>query len=79
MDVEEAVSAATSMDTPYLAEVVDEAPTELREAIPESLEAEESAGVEDALSFPEDSAGRLMVREWAMQCFESREKAVCAS
>lgn len=65
LDVEEAVSAATGMDTPYLAEVVDEAPRELREAILESLGAEELAGVEDALSYPEDSAGRLMVREWA--------------
>jgi magnesium transporter len=53
------------MDTPYLAEVVDEAPPELREAILESLGAEELAGVQDALSYPEDSAGRLMVREWA--------------
>jgi magnesium transporter len=65
LDVEDAVSAASGMDTPYLAEVVDEAPPELREAILESLGAEELAGVEDALSYPEDSAGRLMVREWA--------------
>jgi magnesium transporter len=65
LDVEEAVSATSSMDTPYLAEVVDEAPPELREAILESLGAEELAGVQDALSYPEDSAGRLMVREWA--------------
>ena len=65
LDVEEAVSATSGMDTPYLAEVVDEAPPELREAILESLGAEELAGVQDALSYPEDSAGRLMVREWA--------------
>ena len=65
LDVEEAVAAASSMDTPYLAEVIDEAPPELREAILDSLGAEELAGVEDALSYPEDSAGRLMVREWA--------------
>ena len=65
LDVEGAVSATSSMDTPYLAEVVDEAPPELREAILESLGAEELAGVQDALSYPEDSAGRLMVREWA--------------
>ena len=64
LDVEEAVAAATTMVTPYLAEVVDEASNELREAILESLGTDERASVEDTLSYPEDSAGRFMEREW---------------
>ena len=63
--VEEGVAAASSMVSPSLAVVFDEAPPELREAILDSLGAEELAGVEDALCYPEDCAGRLMVREWA--------------
>jgi magnesium transporter len=64
LNVEEAVAAATTMETPSLAAVVDEATAELREAILESLGADERARVEDALSYPEGSAGRVMEREW---------------
>ncbi|MGA7983426.1 MAG: magnesium transporter [Chromatiaceae bacterium] len=64
LEVGEAVAAATTMETPDLALVVEEASDELREAILESLSPDERALVEDALGFPEDSAGRLMEREW---------------
>ena len=64
LGVEEAVAAASTMETPYLAEVVDEASKELREAILESLGTDERASVEDTLNYPEGSAGRFMEREW---------------
>lgn len=64
LDVEEAVAAASTMETPYLAEVVDEVTHELRAAILESLGTDERASVEDNLSYPEGSAGRFMEREW---------------
>jgi len=64
VDTEEVVAAATSMETPNLAKVIEEAPTKLREAILESLGTDERQNVEDTLAYPEDTAGRLMQREW---------------
>jgi magnesium transporter len=64
LEVEEAVAATTSMEPPDLAEIVDDASKELRDAILESLGADERAMVEDTLGYPEACAGRLMEREW---------------
>ena len=62
--VEDAVAVTTTMETPDLAVVVDEASNELREAILESLAPDARALLDEALTYPEDSAGRLMSREW---------------
>lgn len=62
--VAQAAAATIIMDAPDVAAVVDEAPTELREAILESLGAAKRAEVEDALGCPSDTAGRLMERDW---------------
>jgi magnesium transporter len=51
------------MHTPDIAEVIDGASEEQRDAILESLAPERRAQVEDTLSYPEDSAGRLMERQ----------------
>jgi len=64
LEVEDAVAAATTMEAPDLAVVVEEASDELREAILESLSPDERALVEEALAFPEDTAGRVMERKW---------------
>lgn len=64
LSLEDAIAATATMTTPELAEVVDEVPRNLGDAILESLATDERAAVEDALSVPEDSAGRLMRREW---------------
>ena len=64
LGVEDAVAIASSMETPDLAVVVDEASNELREAILESLAPDARALLQDALAYPEDSAGRLMTPEW---------------
>ena len=64
MMVEEAVAATATLETADLAVVVDEASEELREAILESLPPDARALLDEALTFPEDSAGRLMTREW---------------
>ncbi len=63
LELEDVVAATTSMETPDLAEVVDEAPTVLRDAILDSLAPDDRALVEDTLAFPENSAGRLMERD----------------
>ena len=63
LEVGDVVDATAGMDTSDLAEVVDEASTELRDAILESLDADDRALVEDTLTYPEDSAGRLMERD----------------
>ena len=63
LNLKDAVLATMGMDTPDLAEVIDEASTELQDAILESLDARDRTLVEDTLSYPEDCAGRLMERE----------------
>lgn len=63
LEVGDAVAATAGMVTPDLAEVVGEASAELREAILESLDPDDLILVEDTLTYPEDSAGRLMERE----------------
>jgi magnesium transporter len=64
LEVEEAVAAAAAMETPDLAVVVNDAPEELREGIFESLPPEDRALLEQTLTYPEDTAGRLMQHEW---------------
>ena len=64
LEVEEAVAATAAMEPTDLAEVIDEASKELGEAILESLGAKERADVEETLAYPEETAGRLMDREW---------------
>ncbi len=63
LEVGELVAATADMHTPDIAEVIDEASEEQRDAILESLAPERRALVEDTLSYPEDSAGRLMERQ----------------
>ena len=64
LDIDEIVAATTDMETADLAEVVEEAPRRLRKAILESLGTDELADIEQTLGYPEDTAGRLMEREW---------------
>jgi len=63
LDLHEAVAATAGMDATELAEVLDEASDELQDAILNSLDAANRAMVENTLSYPEDSAGRLMEQE----------------
>jgi len=63
LDLADAVAATAGMDTPDLAEVIDEVSAELQDAILESLAADDRALVENRLSYPEDCAGRLMETE----------------
>ena len=64
LEVPDVVQAAGTLDTPELAAVVTEAPQDLRDAILESLGPAEREWVEENLAYPEDTAGRLMTREW---------------
>ncbi|MFZ0256749.1 MAG: magnesium transporter [Gammaproteobacteria bacterium] len=54
------IAAAGLMETTDLAEVIDELPEDLGEAILESLAPQHRERIEETLAYPEDSAGRLM-------------------
>nr|MBS0021806.1 magnesium transporter [Gammaproteobacteria bacterium] len=54
------IAAAGLMETTDLAEVIDELPEDLGEAILESLAPQHRERIEATLAYPEDSAGRLM-------------------
>lgn len=54
------IAAAGLMETADLAEVIDELPEQLGEAILESLAPQHRERIEETLAYPEDSAGRLM-------------------
>lgn len=63
LNLEDAVAATIGMDTPDLADVIDEVSDELHDAILNSLAAGDRVLVENRLSYPEECAGRLMERE----------------
>jgi magnesium transporter len=63
LDVEAIVEATSGLDTPDLAAIIENLPNEMGEAIRETLDVQELQQLDTALSFPEDSAGRLMTTE----------------
>jgi len=60
MDHAELVTAAGQMDDEDLAEVLVELPTDVTESILAALDEDHRGRIEAVLSYPEDSAGRLM-------------------
>ncbi|HET6604952.1 MAG TPA: magnesium transporter [Xanthomonadaceae bacterium] len=60
MDPEEIVAAAESLDIDDLAELVDDLPDQVIEEVLRSMDRENRERLEQALSYPEDTAGRLM-------------------
>jgi len=64
LENKEVIAATATMGTHDLVQVVDAASGDLADAILESLEAGEQALIQDALGYPEETAGRLMAREW---------------
>ena len=60
MDHAELVSAAEQMDVEDLAEVLGELPDDLTESILSALDRDHRRRIEAVLSYPEESAGRLM-------------------
>ncbi|MGD8912458.1 MAG: magnesium transporter [Candidatus Thiodiazotropha sp.] len=64
LDVEEVVTATSDLKPSDLVLVVEQASDELQSAILESLAPADRSQMEQTLSYPEDSAGRLMQREW---------------
>ena len=57
---EQIVSAAQDLDTADFADILEELPNETAADILDSLDRQDRARVETVLSYPEDSAGRLM-------------------
>lgn len=60
LPAEDVIAAAGSIETTDLAEVIEELPEDLGEAILESLAPKARERIEETLAYPEDSAGRLM-------------------
>ncbi|MEZ5465004.1 MAG: magnesium transporter [Lysobacteraceae bacterium] len=60
MDPEEIVAAAESLDIDDLAELVDDLPDTVIDEVLKSMDRENRERLEQALSYPEDTAGRLM-------------------
>ncbi|GMU43898.1 MAG: magnesium transporter [Xanthomonadales bacterium] len=60
MDREELRSALTTLDVDDLAELVDDLPSQLTEELLRGMDREHRDRLEQVLSYPEDSAGRLM-------------------
>ena len=60
MDPEEIVAAAESLDIDDLAELVDDLPGTVIDEVLKSMDRENRERLEQALSYPEDTAGRLM-------------------
>lgn len=63
MDRDELVTAAEQMDAEDLAEVLEEMPADVTESILAALDADHRKRVETVLSYPEETAGRLMSTE----------------
>ncbi|MCB1759917.1 MAG: magnesium transporter [Gammaproteobacteria bacterium] len=63
LDVEEIVEATSGLDTPDLAAIIEDLPDAMGDAIRETLDVQELQQLDTALSFPEDSVGRLMTTE----------------
>ena len=64
LEPEEVASAVAEMDSDDALEVIETVDEETRERILENLPASARVLVEEGLTFPEDSAGRLMQREF---------------
>ncbi|MET0104658.1 MAG: magnesium transporter [Sedimenticola sp.] len=64
LEVEQVVAATTELMPSDLVLVVEQANEELQSAILESLEPGDRALLEQSMGYPEESAGRLMHREW---------------
>lgn len=60
MEHADVVAATESMEVEDLADVIDELPEDVSEAVLESLDADRRQRLENTLSFAENSAGRLM-------------------
>ncbi len=60
MDEDEIVAAAESLDIDDLADLFDDLPDTVTETVLKSLETSDRERLEQVLSYPEDSAGRLM-------------------
>lgn len=63
LEHEQIIEAVSNLDNNDLADVVDTLPEEIGEAIRQSLDDDGLQSLENTLSFPEDSAGRLMETE----------------
>jgi magnesium transporter len=63
MDPEEIVAAAEQMEAEDLAEVMDSLPDDIGEQVLQSLDEDHRRRLDSSLSFPEDSAGRLMSQD----------------
>ena len=63
LDVGSIVEAASGLDTPDLATIIEALPDKMGDAIRETLDYQGIQQLDAALSFPEDSAGRLMSTE----------------
>lgn len=60
MDSEELRSALTTLDVDDLADLIDDLPSQLTEELLRGMDREHRDRLEQVLSYPEDSAGRLM-------------------
>ena len=60
MDADELVAAASDLDIDDLADLVDDLPDTVIEEVLKSMDRENRERLEQVLSFPEDTAGRLM-------------------
>ncbi len=60
MDPDEMIAAAESLDLDDLAELIDDLPDQVINTILHSMEREDRDRLEEVLSYPEESAGRLM-------------------
>lgn len=63
MEPEEVAAAITELDTDDAVDVIEDLPAEDQRQILSNLSPSDRAMLEEALTFPEDSAGRLMQRE----------------
>ena len=63
MEPREVAAAITELDTDDAVDVIEDLPAEDQRQILENLSPSDRALLEEALTFPEDSAGRLMQRE----------------
>ena len=64
LGIREVAAAVTEMDTDDAVEVIEYLDEDVQQQVLEALPAEERALVEEALAYPEESAGRLMQRDF---------------
>ncbi|MCP3974755.1 MAG: magnesium transporter, partial [bacterium] len=63
LDTKRLAAAVAELDTDDAVEIIEELDQEVRQEILEEVDAQERALIEESLSYPDDSAGRLMQRE----------------